>query len=83
MKGDKFKKGSEDKWPKHKAVKDNQKDNVDYWWCGGHGHAKKQYDGDWIEVGATKSNTNKTKVTAAPLPTDNTYILLSDNHGPR
>ena len=27
VKGNKFKKGSKDKWPKHKAVKDNKKDN--------------------------------------------------------
>ena len=34
-------------------------------------------------MGATKSSTNKIKVTAAPLPNDNTYILLLDSHGPR
>jgi hypothetical protein len=28
-------------------------------------------------------NNIKIKLTAAPLPNDNTYILLSDNHGPR
>ena len=29
VKGDKFKKGCEDKWPNHKAVKDEKKDNND------------------------------------------------------
>ena len=46
-------------------------------------HNNKQYEGDSIEVGARKSNTNKTKVTAAPLPNNNIFILISDNHGPR
>ena len=34
-------------------------------------------------MGASKSNSNKTKVTVAPLPNNNTFILLSDNHGPQ
>ena len=61
----------EERKPKTKAVKDDKKDN------------NEQYDGDWIEVGAKKSSMTKIKVTAAPLPNDNTYIILSDNHGPR
>ena len=52
-------------------MKENKKDN------------NEQYDGDWIEVGAKKSSRTQIKVTAAPLPNDNTYILLSDDHGPR
>jgi len=61
----------EERKPKTKAVKDDKKDN------------NEQYDGDWIEVGAKKGSMTKIKVTAAPLPNDNTYILLSDSHGPR
>ena len=61
----------EERKPKAKAVKDNKMDN------------NEQYDGDWIEVGAKRSSMTKIKVTAAPLTNDNTYILLSDNHGPR
>ena len=73
----------EAKKPKHKAVKDDKKDNNDNWRCGGHGYNNTQYEGDWIEVGATKNNTNKIKVKSAPLPNDSTFILLSDDHGPR
>ena len=61
----------EERKPKTKAVKDDKKDN------------NEQYDGDWIEVGAKKGSMTKIEVTAAPLPNDNTYILLSDSHGPR
>ena len=50
---------------------------------GEYGENNRQDGGDWTEVGAKKSSMNKIKVTAAPLPNDNTYILLSDDHGPR
>jgi hypothetical protein len=29
VKADKFKKGGKDKWPKHKAIKEDKKDNND------------------------------------------------------
>ena len=79
VKKEKFKKGKEDKWTKHKAVK-NENDDLQ---CGGHGYKDRQHDSDWIEVGATNSSTIKIKAAASLLPNNNTYILLSDKHGPR
>ena len=83
VKADEFEKRKEDKWPKHKAkaVKDDKKEDNDDWRRGGHGNNNEQYDGKWIEV--VKGSTTKIIKAAAPLPNNNTFILLADDHGPR
>ena len=55
-----FKKGKEDKWPKHKAkaAKEEKKGDNDEWRCGGHGNNNEHDDGEWIEV--VKGSTIKT-----------------------
>ena len=58
VKASDFKKGKENKWPKHKpkAAQENKKEDNDDWQCGGHENDTKHDDGEWIEV--IKGSTN-------------------------
>ena len=83
VKANEFEKRKEDKWPKPqtKAVKDDKKEDNNDWKFGGHWKNNEKFDSKWIEV--VKGSMTKIIKEAASLPNNNTFILLTDNHGLR